>query len=77
MCRSGDIASPLLTSVLTEWSASRPSRLTPTERVSGTRWIWGWVGPRAGVGTVKRKTYLVPSGNSTPAVRPVAHRYTD
>jgi len=30
-----------------EWSASRPSRFTPRERIPGTHWIGGWVGPRA------------------------------
>jgi len=29
-----------------EWSASRPGHFTPTERVPGTHWIGGWVGPR-------------------------------
>jgi hypothetical protein len=28
-----------------EWSASRPDRFTPKERVSGTHWIGDWVGP--------------------------------
>jgi len=32
-----------------EWSASRPGRFTPRERAPGTRWIGGWVGPRAGL----------------------------
>jgi hypothetical protein len=30
------------------WSASRPCRFTPVERVPGTHWIEGWVDPRAG-----------------------------
>jgi hypothetical protein len=30
-----------------EWSASRPGRFTPRERVPGTHWIGGWLGPRA------------------------------
>jgi hypothetical protein len=39
-----------------EWSASRPGRFTPRERVPGTHGIGGWVGPRAVlVGVVKRK----------------------
>jgi hypothetical protein len=40
-----------LTSALVtgEWSASRPVRFTPGEKVSGTHWIGGWVGPRAGL----------------------------
>jgi hypothetical protein len=34
-----------LTSALdgSEWSASRPGRFTPRERVPGTNWIGGWV----------------------------------
>jgi hypothetical protein len=38
-----------MTSVLDggERSASRPGRFTPRERVPGTHWIGGWVGPRA------------------------------
>jgi hypothetical protein len=40
-----------LTSALvrSEWSASRPSRFTPGERVPGTHWIGGWVDLRAGL----------------------------
>jgi hypothetical protein len=39
-----------------EWSASRPGCFTPRERDSGTHWIGGWVGPRAGLdAVVKRK----------------------
>jgi hypothetical protein len=32
-----------------EWSDSRPGRLTPKEGTSRTRWIGGWVGPKAGL----------------------------
>jgi hypothetical protein len=39
-----------------EWSDSRLGRFTPTERVPGTHWIGGWVGPRAVLdAVVKRK----------------------
>jgi hypothetical protein len=39
-----------------EWLASHPGRFTPRERVPGTQWIGGWVGPRAGLdAVVKRK----------------------
>jgi hypothetical protein len=50
-----------LTSTLNwgEWSASRPSHFTPRERATGTQWIAGWLGPRAGLEAVaKRKKYL-------------------
>jgi hypothetical protein len=39
-----------------EWLASRHGRFTPKERVLGTYWIGGWVGPRAVLdAVVKRK----------------------
>jgi hypothetical protein len=40
-----------LTSALVggEWSASRPGRFTPGEKVPGTHWIGGWVDSRAGL----------------------------
>jgi hypothetical protein len=40
-----------LTSTLDEgeWSASRPGRFIPRERVPRIHWIGGWVGPRAGL----------------------------
>jgi hypothetical protein len=40
-----------------EWSASRPGRFTPEERVSGTHWIRGWVGPRAGLGNMEKRKF--------------------
>jgi hypothetical protein len=52
-----------LTSALVggEWSASRPCRFTPGERVSGTHWIGGWVRPRAGLGgKEKLKFFTLP-----------------
>jgi len=48
----------LMTSALDagEWSASRPGRFTPRERVRGTHWIGDWVGPTTGLdAVVKRK----------------------
>jgi hypothetical protein len=38
------------------WSASRPVRFTPREKAPGTRWIGGWVGPRACL--EKRRIYI-------------------
>jgi hypothetical protein len=39
-----------------EESASRPGRFTPRERVRGSHWIGGWMGPRAVLdAVVKRK----------------------
>jgi hypothetical protein len=37
-----------------EWSASRTGRFTPRERVPGTPWTGGWVGPRAGLDAVEK-----------------------
>jgi hypothetical protein len=46
---SGGIDLPFLTSTLDggDWSASRPGRLA-----TGTHWIGGWVGRRAGLDAV-------------------------
>jgi hypothetical protein len=53
-----------LTSALDgELSASRPSHFTPMETATGTHWIGGWVGPRAGLDAVvkgKGKFKVVP-----------------
>jgi hypothetical protein len=35
-----------------EWSALRPDCFTPRERVSGTHWVGGWVGPKTDLGDV-------------------------
>jgi hypothetical protein len=49
-----------------EWSASRPGRFTPGELSPPPVWtLW------------RREKYLAPAGNQTPAVQPVARRYTD
>jgi hypothetical protein len=49
-----------LTSALVagEWSASRPSRFTQRESVSGTHWIGDWVGPRTGLEDMERRKVL-------------------
>jgi hypothetical protein len=58
-----------------EWSASRPGRFTPRERVPSIHWIGGWVGPKDVLdAVVKRK---IPSSRResnprTPIVQPVA-----
>jgi hypothetical protein len=60
---SGGIVPLFLTSALEggEWRASRPDRFT-----LGTHWIRGWVGPRAGLDTVEKKTPL-----SLPGIEPL------
>jgi hypothetical protein len=76
---SGGITPQFLTLTLDggEWSASRPFRLTPGERASGTHWIEGRVGLRAGLDAVEERKISCPSWNRTPAVQPIAHHYTD
>jgi hypothetical protein len=41
-----------------ERSVSRPGRFTPGERASGTHWIGGWVGPRAGLDATDKRKFL-------------------
>jgi hypothetical protein len=45
-----------------EWSASRHGRFTPGEKVPGTHWIGGWVGPRAGLDDVEKRKFLTLPG---------------
>jgi len=40
-----------------ELSASRPDHFIPGQRIPGTDWIGGWVGPRAGLNVVARRKY--------------------
>jgi hypothetical protein len=58
-----------------EWSAWRPSRFTPRERAPGIQWIGGWVGPRAVLDVVVKRSR--GSKPRTPIVQPAAQRYTD
>jgi hypothetical protein len=63
-----------------EWSASRPFRFTPKERVPFTHWMGGWVGLRAVLDAVVKRKIPSPCRESnprTPIVQPVAQRYTD
>jgi hypothetical protein len=58
-----------------EWSASRPGPFTPRQRALGTRWIGGWMGPRAVLdAVVKRKipSSCRESNSRTPIIQPVA-----
>jgi len=47
----------LLTSVTdgSEWSALRVDPFTSDVRTTGTNWIGGWVGPRAGPDAVEKR----------------------
>jgi hypothetical protein len=53
-----------------EVSASRPCLFIP-----GTHCLGGWVGP--GVDLDVTEKIIAPAGNWTPAVQPVARRYTN
>jgi hypothetical protein len=57
---SGVIALAFLTSAIdgVEWPPSRPCGLTSGERTLGPHWIWGWVGPRAGLDDVEKRRIL-------------------
>jgi hypothetical protein len=57
---SGCVTPPFLTSALDggEWSASRPCRFIPRERVPGNHSIGGWAGPRTGPESVQERKIL-------------------
>jgi hypothetical protein len=38
-----------------EWSVSRPCRFTPEERATGIHCIGGWMGPKVGLDSVKKR----------------------
>jgi hypothetical protein len=64
-----------LTSALAEgeWSASRPGRFNPGERVPGSHWVGGLVDPRAGLDDKKKRKFLTVYGfELRPLGRPVA-----
>jgi hypothetical protein len=61
-----------LTSALdgSEWSASRSGRFIPRETDPGTKWIGGWVGPRAVLDAVVTRKIPTPARNRTLELRP-------
>jgi hypothetical protein len=71
------MAPPFLNSVLDEGelSAARPGHFTPRERALGTHHVGGWVGLEPVWTLWSKGKSLVPAGNRTPAVKPVARRY--
>jgi hypothetical protein len=61
-----------LTSALAggKWSASRPNRFTPGERVAGTHWIRDWLDPKAGLNPVGKIFLPYRDSELQPFVRP-------
>jgi hypothetical protein len=57
-----------LTSILDgdELSVSRPCHFTPREIAPVTHWIWGWVGPRAGLDRVVKRKISSPRQDPNP-----------
>jgi hypothetical protein len=51
-------------------------RFTPGERTTGTHWIGGWVGPRAGLDAGLEEKTSAPAGDRTPILQPVVRHYT-
>jgi hypothetical protein len=49
-----------------------PAALPPEVRATGTHWIGGWVGPRAGLDEVEKKKFVDLS-----VIQHVASRFTD
>jgi len=59
-----------------EWLASRLSRFTLRKRASSTHWLAGWVGGSEiwyGRDDEEKIHFIVPAGNTTPVVQPVAY----
>jgi hypothetical protein len=52
-----------------EWSASRPGRFTPRERVPNTHWVGDWVGPKAILDTVVKRKIPNLRRESNPRTR--------
>jgi hypothetical protein len=52
-------------------------RFTPGKRATGTHLIGGWVGPRADLDTVEKRTILPLPGIESLGVHPVARHYTN
>jgi hypothetical protein len=73
---SGGIAPPFLTLALDggEQSASQPGHFTPRERMPGTNWIGGWVGPRAGLDAVHKRKILPMLGTEPQPSSPQLYR---
>jgi hypothetical protein len=62
-----------------EWLRSYSGRFTSGGKATGTVWIGGWVGSRAGLDDVKKRTFLtLPGFEMLPMIfQPVASHYTN
>jgi hypothetical protein len=60
------MAPPLLDSALDEgeWSVSCPGFFTPEVGAPGIYWVGDWVGPRAGLDSVKKRRISCPCRES-------------
>jgi hypothetical protein len=57
-----------------EWSASRPCHFTPGEETPAAHWIWGWVGPTAGMDDMEKSCPHRNSNSDHLVVQPVDSR---
>jgi hypothetical protein len=74
---SGSVG-PLSLDLGTSWrlvASFTPRPFYPEEITLGSHWIGGWVGPRTCLDDLEK--ILDRTGTRTPAIRPVASRYTD
>jgi hypothetical protein len=72
--RDESMVPPFLTLALdgVKWLASHSGRFIPGERASGTHFIGGWVGPRAGLDIVEKSR--TSTGISNPFFQPIAEQ---
>jgi hypothetical protein len=54
-----------------------PAALFPQERTTGTHWIGGWVGLRAGLDTEVNEKSFASAGDQTSVAQTVVRHYTD
>jgi hypothetical protein len=60
-------------------TASDLTDLNPKERIPGTHWTGGWVGPRTDMNTEATQNTLASAGDQTwmAVIQSVARHYTD
>jgi hypothetical protein len=72
----GNEVAPLFLGFTLDGGKRSPMPFYPGERALCTDFIGGWVDHGAGLDTVVNRS-IVPAGNQTPGVQPVACRYID